>query len=273
MNGMTNVPPSQLARAVILRPSLRTRFFQPFWNKLHRLSLWGMNIGPAGAVDEGGEEWALRWCAGRTSPERPFVLIDGGANVGQYAGRALRIIGPKLQIYSFEPSPRTFAKLSARIGGRPGVHLMPFGLSASEREAELHSHAGGEAEASLVKRDMSHWSIEQNQVDRVRLRWLDDVCREEGITHIDLLKLDVEGHELEALRGAESLLNSRAVRCIQFEFGAPDIESRTFFKDIFKLLNQNYRICRIVHNGLLPIPAYSEFLENFATTNFLAVAR
>jgi FkbM family methyltransferase len=262
-----------LARTTLLRPTLRTPFFQPLWSKLHRLALWGMNIGPAGTVDEGGEDWAIAWCARQTPADQPFVVIDGGANVGQYASHAIRVIGPRIRMYSFEPSPRMFARLSSRLSGEPGVRLMPFGLSDAESECELYSHAGGEAEGSLVKRDMSHWGITQNQVDVVRLRRLDDVCLEEGIRRIDLLKLDVEGHELQALRGATQLLESRSIRCIQFEFGAPDVESRTFFKDLYKLLNPNYRIYRIVHNGLTLIPAYSEFCENFATSNFLAVAR
>lgn len=262
-----------LVRAAVLRPTLRTPLFQPLWSKLHRLSLWGMNIGPAGSVDEGGEDWVLRWCNARVAADRPFVLLDGGANTGQYASHALKVIGGRLRIHCFEPAPRTFEKLSQRLAAEPQARLMPFGLSDAETELDLYSHEGGEAEASLVQRDLSHWNIVQNRVDRVRLRRLDEVCREEGIDRIDLLKLDVEGHELPALRGASELLESRRIANIQFEFGSPDIESRTYFKDLFKLLEPNYSIYRIVHNGLVPIEAYSEFLENFATTNFLAVAR
>jgi FkbM family methyltransferase len=264
---------SALARTTFLRPTLRTPIFQPIWNNLHRLALWGMNIGPAGTVDEGGEDWALAWCANRSPMNQPFVVIDGGANVGQYASHAIRVLGERLRLYSFEPSPRMFAKLSSKLGDRPNIELLPFGLSDSESEATLYSHVGGEAEASLIKRDMSHWGITQEQVDRVRLRRLDDVCRELKIARIDLLKLDVEGHEFQALTGAGRMLESGRIRCIQFEFGAPNIESRIFFKDLFKLLNPHYRINRIVHNGLQPIPHYSEFHETFATSNFLAVAR
>lgn len=261
------------ARAALLRPALRTPLFQPVWAKLNRLSLWGMNIGPAGAVDEGGEDWVLRWCASQAAADQPFVLMDGGANVGQYASHALAVIGQRLRIHCFEPSPRTFQGLSKNLGDCPGVKLMPFGLSDAEAECELYSHEGGDTEASLAKRDLSHWSIVQDRVEVVRLRRLDDVCREEKIPRIDLLKLDVEGHELAALRGAAQLLEQRRINSIQFEFGSPDIESRTYFKDLYKLLNPNYSIFRIVHNGLVPIHAYSEFHENFATTNFLAVAR
>lgn len=258
---------------MLLRPALRTPLFQPVWKNVHRLALWGMNIGPGGYVEDSGEEWVLNWCASQTDATQPFVLLDGGANVGQYATTALRLLGDRLRMYCFEPSPRTFAKLSANLADEPRAHLMPFGLSDHEFQADLYSHAGGSAEASLARRDMSHWGIQQDQVDRVTLRRLDDFCESEGLGRIDFLKLDVEGHELPALRGAGRLLDTKAIRFIQFEFGAPDVESRTFFKDLYHLLAPNYGIYRIVHRGLAPIPEYSEFHETFTTVNFLAVAR
>lgn len=261
------------ARTVLLRPCFRSTSLQPLWTTLNRLSLWGMNIGPAGRVGESGEDWVLRWCLRQTPSGQPFVIIDGGANAGQYASRALAAIGKRLRIFCFEPSPGTFARLSSKLGSRPEVRLMPFGLSDSDCQRNLYSHQGGSAEASLARRDMSHWGITQDRVESVRLRCLTDVCREENISRIDFLKLDIEGHELQAMRGARELLEARRIRFIQFEFGAPNIESRTYFKDLFQLLNPNYRLYRIVHNGLAPIREYSEFLETFATVNFLGVAR
>ena len=76
-----------------------------------------------------------------------------------------------------------------------------------------------------------------------------------------------------ALRGAQNMIRNRRIRFIQFEFGAPDIESKTFFKDIFKFLSSDYRIHRVVYHGITPIDTYSEFHETFATANFLAVVR
>jgi len=262
----------QIRHSALLR-SCRRPLFQPLWRILHRVALFGMNIGPAGSIEGSGEDWALRWCAKQPPAGEPFVLFDGGANFGQYATRALSIVGSRLRIFCFEPSPGSFERLAANLGETPGLRLMPFGLSETDAECELYSYLGGEGEASVVRRDMSHWGITQNRIEKVRLRRLDDVCREEGIKEIDFLKLDVEGHELQALRGAEGMLDARRIRFIQFEFGAPDIEGRTFFKDIYKLLNPNYRIYRIVYHGLAPIDVYGEVHEVFVTTNFLAVSR
>ena len=53
---------------------------------------------------------------------------------------------------------------------------------------------------------------------------LDDYCAEHGIERIDLLKLDVEGAELEALRGAERLLREARVGCVMFEVSQAMVE-------------------------------------------------
>lgn len=263
----------QLARNIFLRPALRRPSLQPVWDTLHRLALWGKNIGPAGSVEDSSEEWALRWAVDQSATERPFVLFDAGANKGQYATQALALLGNRVQAHCFEPSPRTYAELTANLAGQQQVTLLPFGLSSQPGELKLYSHLGGSAEASLTKRDLSHWGIEQNIVETVALRTLDDYCEQSGIPRIDFLKIDVEGHEIEVLRGSAKMLGERRIRFVQFEFGSPDIESRTFFKDIFHFLNPNYRIFRIVYQGLVPIDTYSEFHETFATANFFAVAR
>ena len=272
---MTNhaIPLERLARTVLLRPSLRRPEFQPVWSRLHRLALWGMNAGPGGSLTESGEAWVIRQCARQVPAGEPFVLFDGGANDGSYALDAIHIAGRHASVHCFEPSPVSYRKLTATFAAHPQVKTLNFGLSNQERTATLFSHPGGAKEASLVKRDIGHWGLEQTQSETVRLRRLDDYCREAGVERIDLLKMDIEGHELPALEGAGNLLAEKRIRNIQFEFGSPDIESRTFFKDLFQLLNQHYSLYRIVYQGLAPIQAYSEFHENFVTTNFLAVAR
>ncbi len=264
---------SQFLRGALLRPTFRTTGFQPLWNTLHRLSLWGMNMGPGGGVESSGEQWVLQQILRDRPAGSPFVLFDVGANKGQYATEALALADADLNLYCFEPSPPTFQKLTSAVGGKRNVKLHNFGMSSAESEATLHYHVGGDAEASLVCRDLSHWGIAQNQQVTVKLRRLDEVAKELGVQQIDFLKLDVEGHELAALQGAGAMLGDGSIRAIQFEFGGPDIESRTFFKDLYHILNPHYTLFRIVYEGLDPVREYSEFLETFVTGNYLAVSR
>ncbi len=66
------------------------------------------------------------------------------------------------------------------------------------------------------------------------------------------------------------MLGSGAVDFIQFEFGGCNIDSRTYFQDFYYLLNDRYKISRILKDGLYPISRYKEMYEAFTTTNYLA---
>ena len=105
---------------------------------------------------------------------------------------------------------------------------------------------------------------------------IDSVVEEEGIDTIDLLKMDIEGHELEALRGATSTLERGGIAALTFEFGSGNVNSRTFFRDFWELLTgHGYRIARMVPGGgTLAVERYTEDLEYFrGATNYVATLR
>jgi hypothetical protein len=88
------------------------------------------------------------------------------------------------------------------------------------------------------------------------------------------MKIDVEGNELNVLRGSTRMIEAGAVGAIQFEFGEAQIGSRTFFKDIYQFLSPRYRIHRILGTGLSkPLEPYDVIFEVYRTTNYLAVMR
>jgi hypothetical protein len=107
--------------------------------------------------------------------------------------------------------------------------------------------------------------------ERVRIITLDSYCGEHQIEHIDLLKLDVEGHELDVLNGATHMFSKAAISMVQFEFGGCNIDTRTFLKDFFYFFSERgMRIARITPSGYLhEIDSYREVQEQFGTSNFL----
>ena len=127
--------------------------------------------------------------------------------------------------------------------------------------------------ASLYNRNLEYRNISFNLSEEITITTIDDFCVSQNILKIDFLKLDVEGHELNILLGAKNMLDSDKIKFIQFEFGGCNIDSRTYFKDFFTLLNGKYRIYRILQDGLLEIGYYRETLEIFTTTNFFAIHR
>lgn len=246
----------------LLKGAMGRRRWQEFFVTMHRLSIAGLNLGsPADTPKTSGELAVID-----TLPTAP-VVFDVGANLGAYATLVLGA-RPDARIWCFEPSAHAFERLTAALAGR-GV-AMQVGLSDADGEAQLFAPTTGSPLGSLYRR--SHPSIEFKPTETVRLRTLDAVCRELAIERIDLLKLDVEGNELAALRGAKETLASGKVAAIQFEFGGSNIDSRTFLRDFFDLLEPAYRIHRIVRDGVVPV-RYDELWEVFTTTNFLAIRR
>lgn len=71
---------------------------------------------------------------------------------------------------------------------------------------------------------------------------VDDYCRESHVEHIHLLKIDVEGHELDVLHGATEMFQRKAIDVVTFEFGGCNIDTHTFFQNFF--IHSAISICK-----------------------------
>ena len=243
--------------------------FEPAFRRLHQAALAGLNFGaPSPATS--GEAWVLDHLAEMTTADT-LVVFDVGANVGDYAQEVLRRLD-RVRLYCFEPSPSAFARLSRAVADKRAI-LRPYGLSSSQATKPLYADSPGSGLASVYPRDLRHVGLASTSTETAQLRRLDDVCAEEGAEAIDLLKLDVEGHELDVLRGAERMLATDAIQAIQFEFGGANIDSRTYLRDFFALLGDRFRIHRILKDGLVPLETPSETDEIFVTANYLCLRR
>jgi FkbM family methyltransferase len=250
---------------------LRCSALQPLWELLHHAGLVGMNYWGGSSLRESGEEAALDYVSRKTVGQAP-VVFDVGANTGQYALAADRVLGPSAALYSFEPSRVAFEVLARQTASLRRCRVFNFGLSDAAGTRELSAPAAGSPRASLYRQHLRNADSELF-TETVELRTLDSFCALEGIERIDLLKIDVEGHEYEVLLGARRMLAERRVRFVQFEFGDRHIDARTYLRDFYDLLSQTHRLYRIVPDGLRRLPPYSPELEIFATINLLAEPR
>jgi len=225
-----------------------------------------MNYGRGGFLDESGEGWVLRHLPDVGKGRNPGVFFDVGAHKGEYSEEILRVYGAGAEIFCFEPARATYDVLQERLKGHSNVRLFNFGFSDEEGLVDLFSDTLVSGRASVYHRGA-------HSREQVRLATIDGFCEREGISHIDLLKIDVEGHELNVLKGAEKLLASNSIVYIQFEFSEFNMESKVFFRDFFDMLNPRYAIYRILSRGLVPIDKYNAYHEVFKTTNYLAVLK
>jgi FkbM family methyltransferase len=251
----------------LLTRVFRASWLQPLWERLHGLSALSMNFWGGARIGSSGELWVL---AHVVRPRlRSGVVFDVGANLGQYALAARRILGTRAQLYCFEPSRPTFERLTHALAAAPGIRTFNHGFS--DRDHVLTLHHSRQAELSSLYGNNPLTTFDTTE--EITLTTIDGFCRSHGITEIDFLKVDVEGHELSVLRGASELLAAGRIGCLQFEIGECNIVSRTFFRDFYEMLHGRYQLYRVLPRGLRAITKYDTLHEVFACVNYVAVRR
>jgi FkbM family methyltransferase len=188
------------------------------------------------------------------TPEEAFVArtlqpgqtyVDVGANVGLLALRASSVVGSAGSVVAVEAHPRTAAFL------RQNVALNGF------TNVEVESVAVGETRGTVSFSDRH--SDDQNGVDPTRHAGLevpvvplDELLPESRIPHVHLLKIDVEGFELQALRGASALL--RRVDCILIETSTSHCAVYGYeVREVYDLLRAaGFRLRRLDEAGEIP---------------------
>ncbi|WP_321814565.1 MULTISPECIES: FkbM family methyltransferase [unclassified Paraburkholderia] len=135
------------------------------------------------------------------SREHGAVALDVGANIGL---TALALSQYCSKVIAVEPIPVTFDYLSKNIAARENVTSFNFALGSEEGTIKMQGSenflAGAFVADAYTVNDGHHFTKE------IPVRRLDDVARDIGINSLDLVKIDVEGFELEVLGGGRALL-------------------------------------------------------------------
>lgn len=227
-------------------------------------------------AEASGEAYLIATILPRTIRAPRPVLLDVGANVGEMAA-ALRRAFPHARIVAFEPNPVTHEKLTEHVAAM-NVECVAAGLGSTEGTGALYcyrhdptsGHASVYRDVFEIYEGYGVEGAQQLTSFEFPIRTLDAVCAELGVDTIDFLKLDVEGHEMAVLRGANAILGQRRVSLIQFEFTDCNVMSRTFMRDFYELL-RDFTFFRLAQDRLIPMGPYATRLEIFQYQNILAV--
>ena len=157
------------------------------------------------------------------------TVVDGGANAGQFA-RASAETWPQAQVYSFEPLPALAATLRQNLRDLvPRVHIEEVALGASAGMVTFYETPYSLQSSVLKPIGTAYEKIEVRQVR------LDDLLGETTLAQPVLLKLDLQGYELEALKGAVGLLEKTDAILLEVGF-QPTYEGEPSFEVLRRFL-------------------------------------
>jgi FkbM family methyltransferase len=223
-----------------------------------------------------GSGWALdaEINAAKSVINNPYpVIFDVGANIGDWSLLMHKSL-PQARIFMFEPQPDCQQIIKDKH--IPNAILIPNAVSSTKHTVKLYRTESKSPMASLHQRGDSYSNKNLSTSIDVETTTIDDVVESFSLTGIDFIKMDIEGHELEALNGAARSMERGVIKALSFEFGFPNVNSRTFFRDFWDLLHPlNYQIYRILPSSrLMPVKEYYEDCEYFrGATNYVAVLR
>jgi FkbM family methyltransferase len=168
---------------------------------------------------------------------KPATIIDVGANIGQFAVAATRMF-PEASVHSFEPDSRSLEKLRRNVAGR-NVTVYPVAVGAVDGELSLHVNSHSHS-SSLLSLSANHTAAFPDARELgaipVQVKALDGALSGVELKGPVLLKLDVQGFESEALKGATELLRNRIQHVLIEVSFKPMYEGEVTFRGILDLL-------------------------------------
>jgi len=155
-------------------------------------------------------------CVGANTDGEGAVLFDVGAHAGETC-LALALELPQARIHAFEPIGRIYEKLAQHCRSQPNVvcHKLALGRAPEERWIELLS-----VDPSCTMNQVSRLASDGTPAgwkEKIRISSVDEIAKELSVDQLALLKIDVEGFELQVLRGAERMLLEHRIASVMAE--------------------------------------------------------
>jgi FkbM family methyltransferase len=129
-------------------------------------------------------------------------VLDIGANIG-FVSLVMSMLSPKGSVFAFEPAhvTRVMLEKNVKLNGRHNISISDAALSDSEGSSTLN-YSQSNPSGSFVSESAAFENLGDLVRDRIRLSRLDDEYKSLGVASCSLMKIDVEGHEPNFLRGA-----------------------------------------------------------------------
>jgi FkbM family methyltransferase len=181
--------------------------------------------------------------------KKSLVIFDVGANRGQSISFFTKNFFYK-SIFAFEPDPKVFSQLKS-FSARRGVFINNFALGERDGKIPFYTSPLTVTSSLILPNQDSSWERTKRRIlglskensfeeIEVEIRTLDSFVKSNSIIEIDILKIDVEGSELQVLNGATESLTSKKINIIQIEVHYDDQRKSTFTEIDTLLRTYNY---------------------------------
>lgn len=130
-----------------------------------------------------------------------MIVVDIGANIGYLALLMAQLVGPKGKVYAVEPGPDNleFLYKNVQLNGFSNVEVLPYAVGATRQIQNFHLRKAGTLHSLYAQADTVVETV------RIQVAPLDELVKEK---QIDFVKIDVEGGEIEVLKGMRQILQS-----------------------------------------------------------------
>lgn len=180
-----------------------------------------------------------------------ITIFDVGANQGLIISKFISLF-PNATIHAFEPYQPYASLLNQQFYSNPNIKINTIGISNNKGEQLFNINKSIDTSSLLHSKKTGLNSDEQvktvNQIN-ISLTTIDEYLKNEEAQRINILKLDIQGSELNALRGAEIALKNKNIDIIFTEaYFVQQYENQPLFSDIVKyLFDYGYVIQDIYH--------------------------
>ncbi len=170
-------------------------------------------------------------------------------DVGAYIGNTVKLYRnyfPGYKIFCFEPFIDSYYQLNNRFSDDPNISIFNKAIGCKDEKRKLYLSNFPNLN-SLHKPKQRLWGFNDDKSVVVETITLDDFCSKNNIKHIDILKLDVQGSELDILKGCKRFLEGRKISLIYIEWQVVPLyeNHRKYYRIAEFLENYNYELFNI----------------------------
>lgn len=177
------------------------------------------------------------------------TVIDCGSNIGFYPLLESQIVGAGGTIVSIEPDPRNYELLQRNLELIPkDVRVFKFNIAISSQPGEMSLFVGCASNLNKIVRDLE--PVEQGETIKVQVDTIDSLIAKLGVSP-DFLRMDIEGHEVEVIKGMQkTLLDAAPGFVLLFELHPDEYSEKNSLEEVLRpLQDMGFRCEAMVSAG------------------------